>query len=313
VKGQSLGATIERQVRSRFRSPAFWIGAIAPVVLIGILLSAAGRATGSPAVTMFLAVLSGLWIGGSGCVREIVDERRLVQRDPHVSLLAYAAAKLLFAGALAAFHSVVLTAAVYFTGEVFLTPAIVWIILLFTTLSGAFMALVLSALCDEAATALAWFPLLLVPQVVFGGFLFPYQTTHPFAISPATGQVVVTPEPLAPQPVKSTLLQGAGALTVSRWALEAYAAQVYQQDLADADALNEAVKVNAFVPVTLGSDVSSSLHRHVIARSRGESPSAPSLDGGAILYMFVLLCFAVGQAMLLVVILPLRDPRRIRA
>ena len=75
---------------------------------------------------------------------------------------------------MAAFQSAVLTVAVALSGCVSLPPPYVWIILFLTTVSGAFMALMLSALCDEAATALAWFPLLLVPQVVFGGFLFPY-------------------------------------------------------------------------------------------------------------------------------------------
>jgi hypothetical protein len=313
MKLASLGATIERQVRSRVRSIAFWVGAVAPVVLIGILLNQAGRATDSPPVTMFLAVLSSLWIGGSGCVREIVDERRLVQRDPHVSLLAYAVAKLLFAAAVAAVQSGVLTLAVAATGVVHLSLPIVGIILFLTTLAGSFMALVLSALCDEASTALAWFPLLLVPQVVFGGFLFPYHETQPFALNAVTRQVDVTPETLAPKAVDSPLLQLAGALTVSRWALEAYAAQVYEQDLSDADALEEAVKVNAFVPVTFGDDVAPPLIAHLRAQGQGYSPAAPTLDGGAPLYLIVLMFFAGLEAAALVAILPLRDPRRVKA
>jgi hypothetical protein len=310
MKILGYAATIDRQVRSRLRSPAFWVGASAPVVLIGILLAAAGHATDSPAVTMFLAVLSGLWIGGSGSVREIVDERRLVQRDPHVSLLAYAAAKLLFAAAMAGFQSAVLTGAVGLSGCIHLPAPIVWIILWLTTVCGAFMALVLSALCDEAATALAWFPLLLVPQVVFGGFLFPYHSTQPFALDPRSRQVVVTPGVLAPQAVDSLPLQAAGAFTVSRWALEAYAAFVYARDLGDRNAFDEAVKVNAFVPVTFGDDVAYPLARHLAARSRGESPPPPELTGGGIFYLLLLLVFAGAEAAALVLILPLRDPRR---
>lgn len=313
MKVPTLAATVDRQVRSRFRSPAFWVGAIAPVVLIGILLAAAGRATDSPAVTMFLAVLSGLWIGGSGAVREIVDERRLIQRDPHVSLLAYAAAKLLFAGATAAFQAMVLTMAVGLSGCVHLPAPVLWIILWLTTTCGAFMALVLSALCDEAATALAWFPLLLVPQVVFGGFLFPYHATRPFAYDASVRQVVATPQVLAPQAVDSIPLQAAGAFTVSRWALEAYAAFVYQRDLGDDDAFDEAVKVNAFVPVTFGDEMAYPLAQHLAARNRGESPPPPRLSGGGIFYLLLLVAFAGAEAALLVAILPLRDPRRAAA
>jgi hypothetical protein len=312
MKLASLGATVDRQVRSRARSIAFWVGAVAPVLLIGLLVNQAGRATGSPPVTMFLAVLSSLWIGGSGCVREIVDERRLVQRDPHVSLLAYAVAKLLFAAALAALQSSLLTLAVAATGVVNLAPPIVGIIMFLTTLAGSFMALVLSALCDEASTALAWFPLLLVPQVVFGGFLFPYHSTQPFALNTETRQIDVTPRSLAPQAVDNPLLQLAGALTVSRWALEAYAAQVYEQDLSNDDALAEAVKVNAFVPVTFGDDVAQPLFNRLGAKAQGYTPSGERLRGGSIIYLVLLVFFVGVEAAALVAILPLRDPRRVK-
>jgi hypothetical protein len=312
MKLASLNATVERQVRSRVRSIAFWVGAVAPLVLIGLLVNQAGRATGSPPVTMFLAILSALWIGGSGCVREIVDERRLVQRDPHVSLLAYAVAKLLFATALALLQSGVLTLAVAATDVVHLAPPMVWIILFLTTLAGSFMALALSALCDEASTALAWFPLLLVPQVVFGGFLFPYHATQPFALNERTRQVDVTPETLAPRAVDNPLLQLAGALTVSRWALEAYAAQVYEQNLSSDRALMEAVKVNAFVPVTFGDDVAPPLFERLQAKAQGNTPSGPRLDGGGIIYLVLLVFFVGVEAAALVAILPLRDPRRVK-
>jgi hypothetical protein len=311
MKISSVAATIERQARTRFRSPAFWVGATVPVVLIGALVAAAGYATDRPAVTMFLAVLSGLWIGGSGCVREIVDERRLVQRDPHVSLLAYAGAKLLFAAAMAGFQSLVLTIAVTLSGCVSLPPPYVGIILFLTTVSGAYMALILSALCDEAATALAWFPLLLVPQVVFGGFLFPYSRTQPFAINAANGQVEVMPASLAPRPVEAWPLQIAGAFVISRWALEAYAAHVYERDLSNPDALDEAVQVNAVVPVLFGDDIAYPLWQHVRAQSQRQPSTPPQLRGGGIYYLFVLLLFAGLEAAALVVVLPIRDPRRV--
>ncbi len=313
MKINNIVATIERQVRSRFRSPAFWVGAIAPVVLIGLLLGATGAATGSAPVTMFLAILSGLWIGGSGCVREIVDERRLVQRDPHVSLLAYAGAKLLFAATMAAFQSAVLTLAVALSGCVSLPPPAVWMILFLTTVSGGFMALILSALCDEAATALAWFPLLLVPQVVFGGFLFPYYATQPFGIDRVEHRVDAMPKALRAKPVTGWPLKMAGAFAVSRWALEGYAAQVYERDLGNAEAFEEAVAVNAFVPVLFGDDVSYPLWRHALALNAGQPTSPPTLHGGSYFYLLVLMFFAGAEAAALIVILPARDPRRVAA
>lgn len=305
MKVASAQATIERQLWSRFRSPSYWVGAVVPLVLIGVLLTMAGDATKNPPMTMFLAVISALWIGGSSSVREIVDERRLVQRDPHLSLLAYAIAKILHAGVMALGQSLVLTLAVMFTGVVHLSAPILWIILFLTTLSGSLMALVLSALCDEAATALAWFPLLLVPQVVFGGFLFPYGHTTPFKVGYQT--VTVMPDELLRQPVRSWPIQAAGALSVSRWALEGYAAHVYGRDLSDNDAFTEAAQVNFFLPATLSNeDVSDRL----LGYARGLYASAPQLHTWGPLYLIILMFFAALQAGMLVLIMPLRDPRR---
>ena len=303
MKASSAQATIERQLWSRFRSPSYWIGAVVPLVLIGLLLHQAGSATSDPPTTMFLAVISALWVGGSGCVREIVDERRLVQRDPHLSLLAYALAKILHAGLMAAGQSLILTMAVLLTGIVHIAAPMLWILLFLTTLAGALMALVLSALCDEAATALAWFPLLLVPQVVFGGFLFPYGHTIPF--SPGR-PVTVMPDALVREPVRNLLIQTAGVFTVSRWALEGYAAQVYARDLGNADAFEEAAKVNVFLPATLArEDVS----RRLLDYATGYA-AVPSLHTWAPLYLAILVFFAGAEAGALVLIMPLRDPRR---
>ena len=134
----TASATIERQIWSRFRAPSYWIGALVPVALISLLLYQAGRATGNPGMTMFLAVLSALWIGGSGCVREIVDERRLIQRDPHVSLFAYASAKILHAALMAAGQSLIITMFVRFSGVVFLPLFTLWAILFLSDALGLF-------------------------------------------------------------------------------------------------------------------------------------------------------------------------------
>jgi hypothetical protein len=312
MRAATARATIERQIWSRFRTVSYWIGAAAPVALISVLIYQAGRATSNPPMTMFLAALSALWVGGSGCVREVVDERRLIQRDPHVSLFAYAAAKMLHAALMAVGQSLIISGFVVLSGVVHLPLLTVWAILFLTTMSGCLMALILSALCDEAATALAWFPLMLVPQVVFGGFLFPYGQTRPFAIDRATGQFVEMPAPLVRTPVREGPLRLVGALTVSRWALEGYAAKVYERDLSDDDALNEAVRVNVILPLTLADvSVSDRLIDYFSARARDRNEPPPELETHSGRYFFVLLLFVLVEGALLVVILPIRDPRRL--
>jgi hypothetical protein len=258
---------------------------------IGLLLGAVGRGTGSPVVTMFLAIVAAVSLGTCAGLGRVVDR----------------AAALLGSASIAAVQSVVLTVAVALSGCVALPPPYVWIILFLTTLSGAFMGRILSALCGNAATALLWLPLLLVPQVIFGGLLFPYYPTQPFAIDPRTGKVEVMPRALAPPAVSSWPLQIGGALVVSRWALEAYAALVYERDLSDQTALREATAVNAWVPVLFGDDIAHPLWLHVRAQSLGEPTTAPRLRGGGVYYLLLLLVFAGVEAAALVVIQPGRD------
>src|SRR5262249_29254979 len=153
------------------------------------------------------------------------------RREPHLSLLAFGVAKILHAIVLAALQSVILSGFLMASGVIRIPGGLLWALVMLTALSGAMLALLLSALADTPPTALAWFPLLLVPQVVFGGFLFYYAPARPFTVSKSTGQLVVMPTELDRQPVKSDLLRAAGALCVSRWALETYAAEVLEQDL----------------------------------------------------------------------------------
>jgi hypothetical protein len=310
MRSLSLPAVLDRQWRSRFRSPAFLVGAVAPVVLISVLLFQTARATASPATVLFLAIVTALWIGGSSCIREIVDERRLVQREPHLSLLAYGLAKIMHALVLGAAQSVIVALFLQQTDVVRLPFPNLWMILFATTVAGALLAMLLSALCDEASTALAWFPLLLVPQVVFGGFLFPYGDTRPFHVDEHTQALTVMPEPLIRVPVSSPLLRAAGALCVSRWALEAYAAEVFEQDLKD-DRLQEAIQVAFFIPLTLvDRPIGSRLLDYVSRGGAAGGQPALVLDAGSGRYRMVLASFVLGEALLLLCLLPLRDPRR---
>ena len=307
----SLGSAIDRQLRSRFRSPSFWIGASLPVVLISGLLLQTARATNSPAAVMFLAILSALWVGGSSCIREIVDERRLVQRDPHLSLFAYGVAKIVHATLLALGQSLVLALFLRLSDVVRLPLLPLWTLLMLTTVSGSMLSMLLSAVCEESASALAWFPLLLVPQVVFGGFLFPYGPTRPFHLDLAGHAITEMPSPLVRSAVNDPVLRIAGAICVSRWALEGYAAQVMEQNLEDPKRLQEAVAVGMFLPVTLAkTPIASRLVDYARARAGGVMAPAPVLSARGGLYVAVLSAFAAGQAALLLIVLPLRDPRR---
>lgn len=307
----SLLTAIQRQLRSRVRSFAYWRSAIPPVLLIGVLLQITGTASRDPGTMMFLAILSALWIGGSSCIREVVDERSLIERDPHLPLLGYGAAKLLLASAMGAIDSAILTAFVASSGVTSLPLTALWAILVLTTISGSTLALILSALCDAPATALAWFPLLLVPQVVFGGFLFPYGQTRPFALDPTTG-VVDMPSALVRPPVDGRVVNSAGMFCVSRWALEAYAAKAIEENLTDPEHLQEAIRVSFYVPLTLVDvAVTQRLREAAAARSGSGETAAGRVDARSPRYLQVLAAFALVHAVVFIVVLVVRDPRRV--
>jgi hypothetical protein len=310
MQSQVLSAAIERQFRSRFRSTSFWTGTLAPVLVVGVLLHQTARATESPSSTMFLAILSALWIGGSGCVREIVDERKVVEREPHLSLLAYGIAKILHAALLAGAQGAILSAFLSVTGVIGIPIFALWSIVGLTALSGAMLALLLSALCNQPSTALAWFPLLLVPQVVFGGFLFYYASTTPFSLAKGTHEPIVMPSELRRKPVETGIMHAVGALCVSRWALETYAAEALEQDLNDADKYENAVKVAGFIPLTLLDEPpSETLLRHLLQQAQGGAATL-HIDARSAQYYLILVLFVAAQGGLLLVVLPLRDPRR---
>lgn len=313
MKVRSFAATIERQFVSRYRSLSFWTGAVAPVLFVGVLLYQTALATKSPSSTMILAVLSALWISGSGCVREIVDEREMVRREAHLSLLAFGIAKILHASALAIIQSGVLTAFLAATDVVRIPVPWLWVIVMLTGLCGGMLALLLSALSNAPATALAWFPLLLVPQVLFGGFLFYYAPATPFMISPASGQLVVTPPELERPTVKNAVLNAAGVLCISRWALEAFAATALEQDLKDARNFEDAIKVAGFIPLTLAAEPPSKTILKYMQEGGQANPAARlRIDAHGREYFVRLAAFALVQAVLLILILPVRDPRRLR-
>jgi len=264
---------------------------------LGLLVAAVGHGTGSPVVTMFVAIVAGVSLGSCTGIRDDVTPGRSGVRA------------LFEPASMSAVQSVILTLAVALSRCVALPPPSLWIILFLATFSGALMGRILSTLCGSVAAAVLWLPLLLVPQVIFGGLLFPFYPTQPFAVDARSGKVEVMPPALAPRTAISWPLQIGGGLVVSRWALEAYAALVYERDLANPAALREATAVNAAVPVLFGDDIAHPLWLHVRARSLGEPTTVPRLRGGSAYYLVVLLVFAGVEAAALLAIRQSREPR----
>ena len=140
----------------------------------------AGRSRAS--MVLLALVLSITWIAASNSIREIVKEAAIYRRERLIglSISAYVASKALVLGAITVVQACVLTLIALgrqgdpVPGVVF-SPTVLEVMLGVTLAGIAALAigLLISALVRTAEQALSIFPLLLIPQLVFAGPLFP--------------------------------------------------------------------------------------------------------------------------------------------
>jgi ABC-type multidrug transport system ATPase subunit len=126
--------------------------------------------------TLFMLVLSSLWFGASAAVRELIAERAIWRREARVGLLlgAYMASKVGVLGTLVSVQCLLLTGIVWGSlfmweyGYNFLALAGVSV---GTGLVGMSMGLLVSAMFSSSEAAVGTLPLLLIPQITFGGLI----------------------------------------------------------------------------------------------------------------------------------------------
>ena len=126
--------------------------------------------------TMFMLVLSVLWFGASASVRELIAERTIWRREARVGLklLPYMASKVAVLGVLVFIQCMLLTSIVFFSLDmasygysfVFLSSVSVG-----TGLVGLSMGLLVSSIFSSSEAAVGTLPLLLIPQIAFGGLI----------------------------------------------------------------------------------------------------------------------------------------------
>lgn len=153
----------------------FLILAQAPVIaiLIGLIFD---KFTLS---VLFLMNLTALWLGSSNAAREIVSEMPIYQRERmyNLRLLPYLASKLTVQTGFA-FVQVLTFVSVLFLfysgNEVGLVNFFNTVLLLtFVALSAVIIGLFLSSLVKNSEQAIAMLPLLLIPQIIFSGVIYP--------------------------------------------------------------------------------------------------------------------------------------------
>lgn len=129
---------------------------------------------------LFIMAFSAIMFGCINAAREVVKEEAIYRRERAVNLgiLAYLFSKIGVLSILCLLQSLVLVTLVSvvdpFHQGVFLPPFLeVYITIALTSLVGLMMGLTVSSLAPNTDRAMSLIPLLLIPQVIFSGTIFP--------------------------------------------------------------------------------------------------------------------------------------------
>lgn len=129
---------------------------------------------------LFLMAFSAIMFGCINAIRELVKEAPIYQRERAVNLgiRPYLFSKIVVLGSLCLLQSLILEVFIVvvdpFSHSIFLPAFLeIYITIALTSLVGLMMGLAISALVPNNDRATSFIPLLLLPQVIFSGTLFP--------------------------------------------------------------------------------------------------------------------------------------------
>jgi ABC transport system ATP-binding/permease protein len=132
------------------------------------------RHAGESAQLLFLMTTVALWFGAIGGAREIVKERTVLHRELAVGvrLSAYLTSKAVLLFALTGLQTLALTVIVLVLRPLHEPSTVTFsvaVVLVLTAWCGAAMGLLISAMVHSEDQASSFIPLILVPQLLFGG------------------------------------------------------------------------------------------------------------------------------------------------
>jgi hypothetical protein len=132
---------------------------------------------------LFIMSFTAMLFGCVNATREIVKEAPIYRRERAVNLgiFSYIFSKIVVLGMLCLLQDAILVAAVNavapFPPGIFLPgPIEIGITLWLTSLSGLMIGLAISAIAPTTDRAMNFIPIVLVPQVIFGGVIFTFKT-----------------------------------------------------------------------------------------------------------------------------------------
>lgn len=156
---------------------SLWLLAGQPL-LIGLLVALTAVGTTESATKLFLAIIATLWLGCSNAATEIVGERSIFQREKFVGLspVQYLLAKFLGLGLASALQAMLLLVVLkclgtglegWFAGQA--------LCLMACAFAATGIGLALSSWATTSLQAVLLVPVVIIPQILFGGYVFPVQ------------------------------------------------------------------------------------------------------------------------------------------
>jgi ABC-type multidrug transport system ATPase subunit/pSer/pThr/pTyr-binding forkhead associated (FHA) protein len=227
------------------------------------------------AKTIFIAAIIAIWFGSNNAVREIVAEVPIYTRERLVNLKipSYVFSKF------AVLSGVGLIQVMLFVGILVgfgrLSGGDFWrltLILYLTLLAGVSMGLLFSALVNSAEKAMSILPLILIPQLLLGGFLMPlddlyrnvstgkpasaahYERFEEAKDRPAAGARAAAPPDIIQKFDGLGAARFAADAMIARWSIEALAHAVSVDDTEARDRLPLSMTVRAYQRVFDGED-----------------------------------------------------------
>jgi ABC-type multidrug transport system ATPase subunit/pSer/pThr/pTyr-binding forkhead associated (FHA) protein/ABC-type multidrug transport system permease subunit len=155
--------------------------ALATVGLFKLPVFKAGTDAGEAVKLLFLVVTTVIWLGSIDAAREIIKEKSVYVREAAVGVGtgAYLVSKAVLLFALAAAQTVLLTAIVLLFQPLHAgtsTYLVVLGLLVLTSFAAVGIGLLMSAAVKTQDQATSFIPLVLVPQLFFGGSIVPVAT-----------------------------------------------------------------------------------------------------------------------------------------
>jgi ABC transport system ATP-binding/permease protein len=289
------------EIKLKDRRNTLLLLAQAPVIAV-ILAIITGSKLNDPK-TIFIGAIIAIWFGANNAVREIVSEVPIYTRERLVNLKipSYVLSKFAVLSGIGLLQCVlfvgILVALRCLSGGDF---PVLTLILYLTLLAGVAMGLLFSALVNSSEKAMSILPLILIPQLLLGGFLKPlddiyvnirtnkpataaeYERSEADKNNPPARRTSAPPDPIHKH-------EGLGAarigsdLMIARWSIEALAHAVSINDAEARDRLPTNMTVRAYERV-LDGDTESELKR---AYRKQVALDAGVLGGFSVLFLLL--------------------------